>query len=83
MTSHGARLIEERLSPTEPVRFPKAHTVLFGQDYFHRLHTIDTHIVIQERAFNHEVELLFFLVYFDKLSTGKTKGFRAETYIPF
>lgn len=83
LTSHGAALIKERLSPTAPVRFPKANTVLFAQDYFHRKNTIDIHIVIQERAFNNNVELLFFLVYFDKLSTGKSKGFRAETYIPF
>ena len=83
LTSHGAALIGERLSPTIPVRFPKANTVFFGQDYFHRIHTINTHILIQERALNNDVELLFFLVYFDKLSTGKSKGFRAETYIPF
>ena len=76
-------MIKERLAPNAKVRFPKGNTVLFLQDYFHRIATIDVQIALQERAFNHDVELLFFLTYFDKLSTGKRKGFRAETYIPF
>ncbi|HBI00506.1 MAG TPA: hypothetical protein DDY18_02665 [Flavobacterium sp.] len=83
MTSHGAKLIEERLSPMAQIKFPKGNTVLFQQDYFHRIHTIDIHIVIQERASNNNVELLFFSTYFDKISTGKTKSFRAETTIQF
>lgn len=65
------------------IKFPKGNTVLFQQDYFHRIHTIDIHIVIQERASNNNIELLFFLTYFDKISTGKAKGFKAETTIPF
>ena len=27
--------------------------------------------------------MLFFLTYFDKASTGRKKGFRAQTFIPF
>lgn len=27
--------------------------------------------------------MLFFLTYFDKVSTGRKKGFRSETFIPF
>jgi hypothetical protein len=68
---------------TSDIRFPKANTVLFGQDYYHRIHTLDIHIALQQWAFNHNVEMLFFLTYLDKVSTGKAKGFRAETYIPF
>lgn len=65
------------------IRFPKTNTVLFGQDYYHRIHTIDAHIALQEWAFNEPLELSLFLTYLDKVSTGKTKGFRAETYIAF
>ena len=65
------------------IRFPKTNTALFGQDYYHRIHTIDAHIALQEWAFNESIELSFFLTYLDKASTGKTKGFRAETYIAF
>jgi hypothetical protein len=83
LTSHGAKLIEECLSPMTQVKFPKGNTVLFSQDYFHRISTIDMHIALQEWASNHDVELLFFLTYFDKASTGKAKGFKAETTIPF
>jgi hypothetical protein len=83
LTSHGAILIEERLSTSSDIRFPKASTVLFGQDYHHRIHTIDLHIAFQEWASSGSIELLFFLTYLDKVSTGKTKGFRAETYITF
>lgn len=57
--------------------------MLFGQDYYHRIHTIDVHIALQEWADNEFIELSPFLTYLDKASTGKTKGFRAETYISF
>lgn len=83
LTSHGATLIQERLHPTDPIRFPKRDTVLFAQDYYHRIYTIDVHINFHQWAVDSNFELLFFLVYFDKLTTGKTKGFRAETYVPF
>lgn len=65
------------------IRFPKANTVLFGQDYYHRIHTIDVHIALQEWASSESIELSLFLTYLDKATTGKTKGFRAETYISF
>lgn len=65
------------------VKFPKGNTVLFHQDYFHRISTIDVHIALHQRAIDLHVELLFFLTYFDKASTGKAKGFKAETTIPF
>ncbi len=42
------------------------------------------HIAFQEQiSHRNDVELLFFKNYFDKISTGKRKGFRAETTIPF
>lgn len=65
------------------MRFPKGNAVVFAQDYFHRMHTIDVHIAFEQYSQRNSLELLFFKTYFDKLSTSKAKGFRSETYIPF
>jgi hypothetical protein len=32
------------------IRFPKTGKVLFGQDYFHRINTVDVHITIKEQS---------------------------------
>jgi hypothetical protein len=32
------------------IRHPKTGTVLFGQDYFHRISTIDVHIAMKEQS---------------------------------
>ncbi len=69
LTSHGANLIQERLHTTESIRFPKRDTILFAQDYSHRMYTIDIQILFHQWAIANNFELLFFLVYFDKLST--------------
>ena len=84
LTHHGAGIIKDYLDINHPIRFPKTNAVLFQQDYFHRIHTVDVHISLQERAFqnSNSVEMLFFLPYFDKVSSGKNHGYRSESYIP-
>ena len=82
LTSHGAELLRERFGVEVPIRFPKRNTIIFQQDYFHRIATVNCHIFLQQRAVQQEIEILFFKTYFDKLWTGKKKGFRAESAIP-
>ncbi len=43
---------------------------------------IDIHIDLDERASQQNMEIIFFKTYFDKVSTGRKKGFRAESAIP-
>ena len=43
---------------------------------------IDIHIALDERANQQNMEIIFFKTYFDKISTGRKKGFRAESAIP-
>lgn len=83
LMSHGADLIKERLGAEEKVRFPKngSQLQLFHQDYFHRIHTVDVDIALQQSVSRPDTEILFFLTYFDKVSSGKKKGFRAESSI--
>ena len=82
MTSYGANLIKERLHFDDPVRFPKGKGVLFQQDYLHRISTVDVHIALQEQSSQNNWELLFFLAYFDKGTSTKKRGYKAESTIP-
>ena len=82
LTIHGANLIKERSDLGDSIRFPKGNTVLFQQDYFHRISTVDVHIALKEQSSNNHWKLLFFLTYFDKVSTQKKRGYRAESTIP-
>ena len=82
LTSYGANLIKERLHFDDPVRFPKGKGVLFQQDYLHRISTVDVHIALQEQSSQNNWELLFFLAYFDKGTSTKKRGYKAESTIP-
>ncbi len=81
LTSHGAELLREGHGESLPVRLPKGNHGLFQQDYFHRVNTITVHIALWKWVQCHDAEILFFCTYFDKLSTGKEKGYRAESAI--
>lgn len=81
LTSHGVVLLREGLGEDYPIRFPKGNNGLFQQDYFHRVNTINVHIAFSRWAEKNALELLFFRTYFDKLSSGTVKGFRAESAI--
>lgn len=81
LTSHAVILLKEGLGEDYPIRFPKGNNGLFQQDYFHRVNTINVHIAFSSWAEKNALELLFFRTYFDKLSSGTVKGFRAESAI--
>ncbi len=81
LTQHGVNLISERMDADAVIRHPKTGTVLFGQDYFHRISTIDVHIAMKEQSAWKGFELLFFLTYFDQVTSGKKNGYRAESSI--
>lgn len=74
-------MIKERLNFDDPVRFPKGKGVLFQQDYLHRISTVDVHIALQEQSSDHNWELLIFLAYFDKGTSAKKRGYKAESTI--
>ena len=81
MTGYGANLIKERLNFDDPVKFPKGKGVLFQQDYFHRISTVDVQIALQEQSSHNDWGLLFFLAYFDKGTSAKKRGYKAESTI--
>ncbi|WP_396146053.1 hypothetical protein [Flavobacterium sp.] len=82
LTSHGAMLLKENFGERFFVRYPKGKNGLFQQDYFHRVNLITFHIHFNLWAMANDLDLLFFRAYFDKLTTGKEKGYRAESAIP-
>jgi hypothetical protein len=81
LTKQGAQLLREQFGEHYEVRFPKGTNGLFRHDYFHRLHTIDIHICFHQWAEKNEMKLSYFRSYFDKLSTGKEHGYKAETIV--
>lgn len=81
LTSHGALLLKEIYGDRYYVRFPKGSNGFFQQDYFHRLNLITVHIALNRFAAANDMDLLFFQTYFDKLSSGREKGYRAESAI--
>lgn len=81
LTPYGAMLLKENFGERFFVRFPKGKNGLFQQDYFHRINTINVHIAFNRWAMVNDLDLLFFRAYFDKLTTGKEKGYRAESAI--
>ena len=81
LTSHGALLLNDWFGERFFVKYPKGKNGLFQQDYFHRLNTISVHIAFNRWAMVNDLDLLFFRAYFDKLTTGKEKGYRAESAI--
>ncbi|MDI1256728.1 MAG: hypothetical protein PSV16_11570 [Flavobacterium sp.] len=81
LTAHGALLLQELYGERYYVRYPKGKNGLFQQDYFHRIHTIDVHIAFNRWAMASDMDILFFQTYFDKLSSGREKGYRAESAI--
>lgn len=81
LTVHGARLLTETYGNTLVIRYPKGTNQLFQKDYFHRLNTVSFHISLNAWAKQQDFELKRFVTYFDKLTSGKSKGFRAESAI--
>lgn len=81
LKAHGVEIVKDYLR-MEMVRFPKNETQLYQKDYFHRINTINVQIALQERVSKiDDCEILLFLTYFDKVSTGKKKGYRSESSI--
>ncbi len=81
LTPHGVFLLQDYFGEDYFIRFPKGNNGLFQQDYFHRINTINVHIAFKDWAIDNGADLLFFRTYFDKLSSGKEKGYRAESAI--
>ena len=81
LTLQGVQVLQRWFGEHFLVRFPKGNNGLFQQDYFHRIHTINVHIAFNSWAIKNNMEIDFFRTYFDKLSSGKEKGFRAESSI--
>ena len=81
LTSHGVCLLLECYGEQFTVKYPKGSNQIFQQDYFHRINLITVQIELYSWASKNEVSVLLFRTYFDKLSSGKTKGFRAESAI--
>jgi len=81
LTPRGALLLQERYGARYPLRFPKGSSGLFQQEYFHRIHTVDCHIALSKWAAANDIDILYFQTYFDKLSSGKKNGYRAESAI--
>ena len=78
---HGAEIVKDYLRE-DVVRFPKNEGQFYQKDYFHRMNTINVQIALHEGiSKNDGCEMLLFLTYFDKVSTGKKKGYRAESSI--
>ncbi len=81
LTTHGAHLLRDRHDEDYPVRYPKGNNGLFQQDYFHRINTVNVHIAFIGWAAANDATVISFRTYFDKLSSGKEKGYRAESAI--
>lgn len=81
LTIHGARLLKEVYGELFPIRYPKGTNQLFHKDYFHRLCTVNFQIALSSWAKQQHFEIKRFVTYFDKLTSGKSKGFRAESAI--
>ncbi|MCF2220995.1 hypothetical protein H9Q08_17050 [Chryseobacterium sp. PS-8] len=81
ITAHSVELLRELFGEEYPVRHPKGKHGLFQQDYFHRVHTIEVHIAMMRWAEQNGIEVGYFCTYFDKLSSGKDKGYKAESAI--
>lgn len=79
LTPCGSSLLQDCFGEDYPIRLPKGNNGLFQQDYFHRINTINVHIAFNNWAIRNGLKLLFFRTYFDKLSSGKEKGYRAES----
>lgn len=81
LKTHGAEIVKDYLRE-DVIRFPKNEGQFYQKDYFHRINTINVQITLNEGVSKIERgELLLFLTYFDKVSTGKKKGYRAESSI--
>ena len=81
LTPHGAELLKEYYGERFPVKYPKGNTPVYGFDYFHRLSVVNLEISLRLFAEKNDVGVLFFTTYFDKVSTGKEKGYRAASAI--
>jgi hypothetical protein len=81
LTVHGVRLLKESYGDQFPIRYPKGTNQLFHKDYFHRLSTVSFQIALSSWTKQQDFELKRFVTYFDKLTSGKSKGYRAESAI--
>ncbi|PTT76394.1 MULTISPECIES: hypothetical protein [unclassified Chryseobacterium] len=54
---------------------------MYGFDYFHRLAVVNFEIELRIFAEKNDLGVSFFTTYFDKVSTGKDKGYRAASAI--
>lgn len=81
LTHYGAQLLQEYLGERFLIKYPKGKNGLFMQDYHHRINLISFQIKFSLWVSKNDLNLLFFRRYFDKLSTGKEKGYRAESAI--
>ncbi|MBN4056097.1 replication-relaxation family protein [Rhodothermus sp. AH-315-K08] len=85
LTRQGAAFVAdlERRDRTF-VHFPIGN-VSFGQDYFHRVATIDFHIAFRQWAISSGAEVDFFATYFDKSGSNRSRDrsrrLRAKTRV--
>jgi len=81
LKAHGAEIVKDYLRE-DVVRFPKNEGQFYQKDYFHRMNMINVQIALHEGiSKNDGCEIMLFSTYFDKVSTGKKKGYRAESSI--
>ncbi|PTT72604.1 MULTISPECIES: replication-relaxation family protein [unclassified Chryseobacterium] len=81
LTSFGAELLKEYYGGRFTVRYPKGNSPMYGFDYFHRLGVVNFEIELRIFAGKNDLGVSFFTTYFDKVSTGKEKGYRAASAI--
>lgn len=73
LTKHGAAVVaEQEQADLSGVHYPKNQTH-YGKDYFHRLATIDFHILLHRFCQRHQAEIDFFLPYYHFSGANHTK----------
>ncbi|MCF2221066.1 hypothetical protein H9Q08_17405 [Chryseobacterium sp. PS-8] len=81
LTSYGAELLKRYYGERLPVRYPKSHSPFLQFDYEHRLSVVRFEIELRIFAEKNDLGVSFFTTYFDKVSTGNEKGYRAASAI--
>lgn len=74
LTKKAVKVLVEELGYKEnQVRYPRSINSIFKSDYFHRISTINTWIVIEQWAKAKNFEISFFHTYFDKIGSQRNQ----------
>jgi hypothetical protein len=78
LTAKGAKIVGS-FPEIDKIRYPKSHSTMVKNDFYHRIHTVDTQISFYSWVEENNFIASFFDVYFDTIGSQKGQGINSRS----